>query len=262
MTEATIPSHRAASVEFDHVTKSYDAAAAKRGAPGVVNDLDARRSRRPDLRPRGPVGLWQDHVAQDGQPAHRADVRADPARRRGRGDAGHDRAPPRHRVRHPADGPVPAPDDRGQRRHGAPPPRLGQGADAGARGGAAVRGRPRPRDVRPALPRPAERRRATAGRGRARARGGPAGHAHGRAVRRRGPDRPGAAPERVPAPPGAARQDDPVRDPRHRRGDQDGRPRGRVRGGRRRRAGWRAGGHPRRARRRTTSPGSSARTVP
>ena len=39
MTAASITSHRAASVEFEHVTKSYDAAAAKRGAPGVVNDL-------------------------------------------------------------------------------------------------------------------------------------------------------------------------------------------------------------------------------
>jgi osmoprotectant transport system ATP-binding protein len=36
---ATAPSQRAASVEFDHVTKSYDAAATKGGAPGAVNDL-------------------------------------------------------------------------------------------------------------------------------------------------------------------------------------------------------------------------------
>ena len=64
----------------------------------------------------------------------------------------------------------------------------------------------------------------------------PADHAHGRAVRRRGPDRPRAAAERVPAPPGAARQDDPVRDPRHRRGDQDGRPRRGLPRGRGRRA--------------------------
>jgi osmoprotectant transport system ATP-binding protein len=33
------PAHRAASVEFDHVTKSYDAKATKGGAPGAVNDL-------------------------------------------------------------------------------------------------------------------------------------------------------------------------------------------------------------------------------
>ena len=72
----------------------------------------------------------------------------------------------------------------------------------------------------------------------------PADHAHGRAVRRGGPDRPRAAPERVPAPPGAARQDDPVRDPRHRRGDQDGRPRGGLRGRRGRRPVRAAGGDP------------------
>ncbi len=35
----SVPSQRAATVEFDHVTKSYDAAAAKAGAPGAVNDL-------------------------------------------------------------------------------------------------------------------------------------------------------------------------------------------------------------------------------
>ncbi len=33
------PTHRAASVEFDHVTKSYDPRATKAGAPGAVNDL-------------------------------------------------------------------------------------------------------------------------------------------------------------------------------------------------------------------------------
>ncbi|HEX5828023.1 MAG TPA: betaine/proline/choline family ABC transporter ATP-binding protein [Candidatus Limnocylindrales bacterium] len=36
---STAPTHRAASVEFDHVTKSYDAKATKGGAPGAVNDL-------------------------------------------------------------------------------------------------------------------------------------------------------------------------------------------------------------------------------
>ena len=36
---ATTPAQRAATVEFDHVTKSYDATAAKSGAPGAVNDL-------------------------------------------------------------------------------------------------------------------------------------------------------------------------------------------------------------------------------
>jgi osmoprotectant transport system ATP-binding protein len=36
---SAVPAQRAASVEFDHVTKSYDARASKAGAPGAVNDL-------------------------------------------------------------------------------------------------------------------------------------------------------------------------------------------------------------------------------
>ncbi len=36
---APAPSQRAATVEFDHVTKSYDARASASGAPGAVNDL-------------------------------------------------------------------------------------------------------------------------------------------------------------------------------------------------------------------------------
>src|SRR6476469_516427 len=39
MTSASDTTPRAASVEFEHVTKSYDAAATKAGAPGAVNDL-------------------------------------------------------------------------------------------------------------------------------------------------------------------------------------------------------------------------------
>src|SRR4249919_182504 len=39
MTSASETTSRAASVEFDHVTKSYDAKATKAGAPGAVNDL-------------------------------------------------------------------------------------------------------------------------------------------------------------------------------------------------------------------------------
>ena len=133
-----MPDHRAATVEFDHVTKRYDRV--PRG-PGA-----ARRRQRPhastvpagqDLRPGRAVGLRQDDVAQDGQPADRADGGPDPDRRRGRGHAGPHRAAPRHRVRHPADGPVPAPDDRRERRDGAAPPRLDGRAPAGAGRGAA-----------------------------------------------------------------------------------------------------------------------------
>jgi osmoprotectant transport system ATP-binding protein len=39
MTSASETTPRAASVEFEHVTKSYDAAATRAGAPGAVNDL-------------------------------------------------------------------------------------------------------------------------------------------------------------------------------------------------------------------------------
>ncbi len=82
--------------------------------------------------------------------------------------------------------------------------------------------RPRYRDRYPSQLSGGERQRVGRGAG---ARRRSAGDAHGRAVRRRRPDRPRAPPGRAPAPPGGAGQDDPVRDPRHRRGDQDGRPR-------------------------------------
>ena len=39
MSDAPATSGRAATVEFDHVTKSYDARASRAGAPGAVNDL-------------------------------------------------------------------------------------------------------------------------------------------------------------------------------------------------------------------------------
>ena len=39
MADVPAATHRAATVEFDHVTKSYDARASKAGAPGAVNEL-------------------------------------------------------------------------------------------------------------------------------------------------------------------------------------------------------------------------------
>ena len=69
-----------ATVEFDHVTKRYDARAkddARRGQRPVVP-----RPGRQDLRARRAVGLRQDDAPQDGQPADRADLRPDPDRRR------------------------------------------------------------------------------------------------------------------------------------------------------------------------------------
>ena len=223
------PAHRAAVVEFDHVTKRYDAPAKRKDrtiapTPGAVNDLSLTVPAGKICVLVGPSGLRQDDVAQDGQPAHRADERPHPHRRRGRRDARRDRAAAEHRLRHPAGRPLPAPDDRRERGHRAAAPGLDEGASAGARGRAARARRPGPRQVPRPLPEPAVRRRAPARRRRPGARGRPADHAHGRAVRGRRPDRPRPPPERVPAPPGGARQDDPVRDPRHRRGDQDGRP--------------------------------------
>ena len=132
---------------------------------------------------------------------------------------------------------------------------------ARADGGAARPGRPRAGDVSRSLPCPAVGRRAPAGRGRPGARRRSTDHAHGRALRRRRPDRARSPPERVPAPPGRARQDDPVRDPRHRRGDQDGRPRGRHAGRRRPRPVRHPGRDPGRRRRPTSWPASSARTA-
>ena len=68
------------------------------------------------------------------------------------------------------------------------------------------------------------------GRGGPRARGGPAGAAHGRAVRGGRPGGAGAAAGRVPPAPARARQDRRAGHPRHRRGRPDGRPGGGVRG--------------------------------
>ena len=93
----------------------------------------ADRPGRQDLRPRRAVRLRQDDLAQDGQPAHRADERADPHRRRRCRDARRDRAAPEHRLRHPAGRPVPAPDDRRERGHGAAPAGLDRRSASAAR---------------------------------------------------------------------------------------------------------------------------------
>ena len=203
-------------------------------AQGRQDAADAGRRQRPladrpgrqDLRPRRPVGLRQDDLAQDGQPAHRADLRADPHRRRGRRDA----------ATSPSCGGASATSSSrsacSRTRRSARTSRRCRACWAGRR----TRQRARseellalvgldPAKYRDRYPEPALRRRAPARRRRPGARRGPADHAHGRAVRGGRPDRPRPPPERVPAPPGGARQDDPVRDPRHRRGHQDGRPR-------------------------------------
>ena len=79
----------------------------------------------------GPSGLRQDDRDADGQPDGR-DLRGRHPRRRPlrpRPLAG--RAAARHRLRDPADRPLPPPHDRREHRHRARPARLGQGADPG-----------------------------------------------------------------------------------------------------------------------------------
>ena len=138
----------------------------------------------------------------------------------------------RHRLRDPADRPLPAPDHGRQHRDRA------RGCSAGTRSASRARVdelldwcRSTRRDARP-LSRPALGRPAPARRRGPRARRGPAADADGRALRRDRPDQPRAASERVPAAPAGDPQDDRLRDPRHRRGDQDGRPDRRAQEGR------------------------------
>ena len=63
---------RAATVEFDHVTKSYDVRATKAGAPGAVNDLSLTIPAGKICVLVGPSAAARRRLAQDGQPAHRA----------------------------------------------------------------------------------------------------------------------------------------------------------------------------------------------
>src|SRR4051812_44563862 len=85
---------------------------------------------REDLRAGRAIGLRQDDVVEDGQPAHRADLGADPDRRRGRRGSGRHGSPAEHRLRHPAGWALPPSDDRGERGHRAASPRLAAGASA------------------------------------------------------------------------------------------------------------------------------------
>ena len=114
--------------------------------------------------------------------------RTDLHRRPGRDDRRPRQAAPRDRLRHPADRPVPAPEDPAQRDDGA----LLYGeskATAQERAGAARPRRPRPHDLR--RPGPHQLRRSAPARGRGPSpRGRPAGAADGRTLRGR---RPGGA---------------------------------------------------------------------
>ncbi len=192
--------------------------------------------RRRDLRPRRAFRVWEDDRDADGEPDGRDHRRRHP----GRGHLGEAAQPGRaaaaHRLRDSADRAVPAPHDRRQRGHGPAPARLAEGADRGPGAGAARPRAARPRDGR-ALPVAALRWPAAARGRRSRAGGQPRPDADGRALRRRRPDQPREAPERVPPPAGGGAEDDPVRHPRHRRGDQDGRPDRRAPA---REGGWRS----------------------
>ena len=158
-----------------------------RGRSELDLDVAARRAG----RPRRPVRLRQDHHDADGQPADRADVRPDPARRRGR-----HRAPTRSscaaasatsssrsgcsRTRRSGSNvaTVPAAARLGPRAHAASGP-----TSCSSWSGSTRRAYARP------LPARALRRPAAAGRRGPGARRRPAGAADGRAVRRRRPDR-------------------------------------------------------------------------
>ncbi|CAA9471477.1 MAG: ABC transporter, ATP-binding protein (cluster 13, osmolytes), partial [uncultured Rubrobacteraceae bacterium] len=189
-----------------------------RGREALDGDLRGR-----DRRLRRAVGLRQDHDDEDDQPDHRAELRQDLYRGRGRDAGRRGQAEAPHRLRHPADRPLPAHDHRRQHRDRPPDARLGEEADL--RQDRRAHGHRRDRAFVPrALPEGALGRSAPEDRGGAGACGRPADHAHGRAVRRRRPDKPREAPGRVPQAPAGDKKDHRLRHARHRRGHKDGRP--------------------------------------
>ena len=107
-------------LEFRDVTKRYPGTTRAGGRRPV-----ARGPRRRDLRARRPVGLRQDDRDADGQPDDRHHVGRHPARRAQRQGAQARGAAPQHRLRHPADRPVPAPHDRREHRDGPEAARAG-----------------------------------------------------------------------------------------------------------------------------------------
>ena len=148
---------------------------------------------RRDRDVRRPLRLRQDDLAEDDQPADRADLGHDHDRRRGRPQPARRRAAPPHRLRHPGRQPLPAHDGRAEHRAWCPSCSSGTkrvdarvdellelvSLDAGEV--------PRPLPAR-ALRRPAAARRRGPRPGRR-----PAGGPDGRAVRRGRPDHPAAA---------------------------------------------------------------------
>ena len=198
---------RAATVEFEHVTKRYERRQPKDGAPGAVNDLSLAVPAGKICVLVGPSGCGKTTSLKmvnrlieptSGRILHRRHRRRRPRR---------DRAAAGHRLRHPAGRPLPAP-DRSPRTwppcRGCSAGRAPRAARARARSCSSSSGLD-PATYRARYPIAALGRRAPARRRRPGARRRPADHAHGRALRRRRPDRPRAPPGRVPAPPGDAR---------------------------------------------------------
>ena len=141
---AVAVSGHAATVEFVKVTKHFDDAARRAGARGAVNDLTLTVPAGKICVLVGPSGCGKTtslkmvnrlieptsgQILLDG-----VDVESTRP----------DRAAPRHRLRDPADRPVPAPDGARERRDRAAPARLARGAAASALRGAAGARRPRP----------------------------------------------------------------------------------------------------------------------
>ena len=124
---------------------------------GRRGGTEFHRDRRRALRPRRPLRLWQDHHAAHDQPAHRALGRSDPDRRDGRLEDRPRPFAPEHRLRDPTGRALPAPARGGQRRHGAPSPRLGPRPRGRSGEGAARPGRIGSRPVRASVSRTSSR---------------------------------------------------------------------------------------------------------
>ena len=232
------------------------------GSPGAVNDLSLKVPAGKICILVGPSGCGKTTSLKMVNRLIEPTSGQDHDRRRRRDDPGGHRAAARDRLRHPAGRPVPAPDDRRERRDRAAPARLAEGAPAASDPRSCSRlvglEPAKYRDRFPSQLSGGERQRVGVA----------------RALAADPPimlmDEPFGAVDPIVRDrlqneflrlQEIDRQDDPVRDPRHRRGDQDGRPRRRLPDRRRPRpvrhvpsTSWR---HPRRS----SSPDSSARTA-